>query len=148
MFEIINETNKKIEELEYLEKYVKYVTEKENIEDAIFNIIFVTNEEIHEINKQYRNVDRITDVISFAFEDNEEIEEEIRVLGDIYIALDVAYEQAKEYNHSNIREICFLATHGILHLLGYDHMNEEDEKKMFTHQEELLDSYGIKRENV
>ena len=69
----------------------------------------------------------------------------MRILGDIYIAINVAYNQAEIYGHSNIREICFLATHGILHLLGYDHMEEEEEKIMFTKQKELLESYEIIR---
>lgn len=145
MFEIVNNTDKEILELDYLNEYIKYVVEKEKIEDAIFNIIFVSNEEIHRINREYRKVDRVTDVISFALEDDEDNFDEVRVLGDIYIAIDVAYEQAIEYNHSRLREVCFLATHGILHLLGYDHMNKEDEEKMFSHQEELLSGYGINR---
>lgn len=146
MFEIINDTNKDIEELEFLEGYIKYVSKKEKIEDAIFNIIFVTNEAIHEINKTYRGVDRVTDVISFALEDGDDIKNNpIRVLGDIYIAIDVAYEQALEYGHSRVREVCFLATHGILHLLGYDHMNEEEEKVMFDKQKEILEGYDVVR---
>lgn len=145
MFEIINNTNKEIEELSILKEYIEFVVKKEKIEDAIFNIIFVSNEEIHRINKEYRNVDRITDVISFALEDEESGNDLIRILGDIYIAIDVAYEQAVEYNHSRKREVCFLATHGILHLLGYDHIEEEEEKIMFSHQEELLSEYGINR---
>ena len=146
MFEIINDTNKDIEELEFLEGYIKYVSKKEKIEDAIFNIIFVTNEAIHEINKIYRGVDRVTDVISFALEDGDDIKNNpIRVLGDIYIAIDVAYEQALEYGHSRVREVCFLATHGILHLLGCDHMNEEDEKVMFGKQKEILEGYDVVR---
>lgn len=146
MFEIINNTDKVIEELGYLEEYMKFVVKKEKIEDAIFNIIFVSNEEIHQINKEYRDVDRVTDVISFALEDsNDNFREEIRVLGDIYIAIDVAYDQALEYHHSRLREVCFLATHGILHLLGYDHMVKEEEEIMFSHQEELLSAYGIDR---
>ena len=112
----------------------------------IFNIIFVSNEEIHDINREFRHTDRVTDVISFALEDNEEEAfKEFRILGDIYIAIDVAYDQAIEYNHSREREVCFLATHGLLHLLGYDHMTIEEEKEMFGMQEELLDAYGIKR---
>ena len=71
---------------------------------------------------------------------------DFRLLGDIYISVDKCYNQALEYNHSRIREMCFLATHGILHLLGYDHMNEEDEKEMFNLQEELLNGYNIKRD--
>lgn len=146
MFEIINDTDKIIEELDYLNEYVKYVSKKEKIEEAIFNIIFVTNEKIHELNFNYRGVDRVTDVISFALEDGEELKDPgIRVLGDIYIAIDVCYEQAKIYGHSRIREVCFLATHGILHLLGYDHMEESEEKIMFDKQKELLESYEIIR---
>ena len=66
-------------------------------------------------------------------------------MGDIYIAIDVAYLQAEEYGHSKIREVCFLATHGLLHLLGYDHMNEDDEKIMFDKQREILDGYEVFR---
>ena len=146
MFEVINDTDKEIEEIAFLEKYIKYVSKRENIEDAIFNIIFVSNDKIHELNRDYRGVDRVTDVISFALEDGEDLKEPgIRVLGDVYIAVDVAYEQALTYGHSRLREICFLATHGILHLLGYDHMTEEDEKIMFDKQKEILDSYDITR---
>ena len=148
MFEIINNTDNEISELEFLDGYVKYVCKKLKIEEAIFNIIFVSNEEIHRINKEYRGVDRETDVISFALEDGEDVSKNpIRVLGDIYISYDKVISQAKEYNHSIKREICFLAIHGLLHLLGYDHMNSDDEKKMFSLQEELLDSYGIKKES-
>lgn len=146
MFEIINNTDERIEELDYLEEYIKYVTKKESIENAIFNIIFVSKEEIHKLNLTYRGVDRPTDVISFALEDGDNLKEpKIRVLGDIYISIEVAYEQAETYGHSRMREVCFLATHGILHLLGYDHMTEEEEKIMFGKQKELLDSYEITR---
>lgn len=146
MFDIINNTNKEIEEINKLEEYLKFVVKKLDIEKAIFNIIFVSNEEIHNINKEYRNTDRVTDVISFALEDNKDIVyEDFRLLGDIYIAIEVAYDQAIEYNHSREREVCFLATHGILHLLGYDHMNEDEEKKMFSLQDELLNEYNITR---
>ncbi len=146
MFEIINNTKKEVDELETLEKYLKYVTKKLEIEEAIFNIILVDTEEIHKINKEYRNVDRPTDVISFALEDNNTFRNpEIRMLGDIYLCIPIAYEQANTYEHSRIREVCFLATHGILHLLGYDHMNSEEEKKMFHLQEELLSGYEINR---
>jgi len=80
------------------------------------------------------------------YEDNPDIVyEDFRLLGDIYIAVDIAYDQAIEYNHSREREVCFLATHGLLHLLGYDHMTEEEEKEMFGKQEELLKEYGINR---
>lgn len=146
MFEIINNTEEEIDNLDNIEKYVNFLVQKKDLENAIFNIIFVTSEEIHKINKEYRNVDRVTDVISFALEDTKDIDDlDFRMLGDIYICLDKAYEQANIYNHSNLREICFLITHGLLHLLGYDHMEEQEEKIMFTLQEELLNEYGIKR---
>ena len=146
MFEIFNESNKEIKEISKLEDYMKFVVRKLEIEKGIFNIIFVDNDKIHEINKEYRKVDRVTDVISFALEDNPDIVyDDFRLLGDIYIAIDVAYDQAIEYNHSREREVCFLATHGVLHLLGYDHMTEEEEKEMFGLQEELLQEYGINR---
>ena len=146
MFEIFNESNKEIKEIDKLQEYMKFVVEKLEIPTAIFNIIFVDNERIHEMNKEYRKVDRVTDVISFALEDNPDIVyEDFRLLGDIYIAIDVAYDQAIEYNHSREREVCFLATHGVLHLLGYDHMTEDEEKEMFGIQEELLKEYGINR---
>lgn len=146
VFEIFNNTDKEIKEIKLLNEYMKFATKKLDIEKGIFNIIFVSNEEIHNINKEYRNTDRVTDVISFALEDNPDIVyEDFRLLGDIYIAIDVAYDQAIEYNHSREREVCFLATHGLLHLLGYDHMIPLEEKEMFGKQDELLDEYGIKR---
>lgn len=146
MFEIFNNTDKEINELEKLKEYMGFVVNRLEISEGIFNIIFVSNDEIHEINREFRNTDRVTDVISFALEDNEEEAfKEFRLLGDIYIAIDVAYDQAIEYNHSREREICFLATHGLLHLLGYDHMTVEEEKEMFGKQEELLEEFGINR---
>ena len=146
MFEIINDTDYEIDNLDILNDYLKFLVKKRNIEDAIFNVIFVTSEKIHEINREYRNVDRVTDVISFALEDSiEGYKEEIRMLWDIYICVDKMKEQAELYNHSVLREMCFLTTHGLLHLLGYDHMEEDDEKVMFSLQEELLNEYGIKR---
>ena len=147
MFEIFNETDRKIEELKVLNDYVKYIVKKLELEKCEFNIIIVDNEKIHEINREYRNIDRETDVISFAMEDNMDIEyTDFRLLGDIYISHDRVISQAKEYEHSELREICFLATHGILHLLGYDHMEPEDVKVMFGLQNELLDGYNIKRD--
>ncbi len=147
MFEIFNNTNNDINTSE-LEDYIKYVVKKLDIENAVFNIIFIDNEEIRKINREYRNVDRETDVISFALEDNMDVVyEDFRLLGDIYISYEKAIEQAELYNHSVKREVFFLATHGILHLLGYDHMEEEDEKVMFGKQNELLDGYGITRES-
>lgn len=146
MFEIFNNSGIEVLELDVLKNYVKYVSKKLDIESAIFNIIMVDDEEIQELNKNYRGIDKKTDVITFALEDGDGFKNpEVRVLGDIYISVPVAYLQAENYGHSRIREICFLATHGILHLLGYDHMNEEDEKKMFSLQEECLKEYEINR---
>ena len=146
MFEIINDTNNEIEELEVLNEYVNYLVDKLDLSNCEFNIIIVDNKKIHEINKEYRNVDRETDVISFAMEDNMDVTYiDFRLLGDIYISIDKCYSQAIEYGHSNVREICFLATHGVLHLLGYDHMEKDDEEKMFKLQDLLLDGFDIKR---
>ena len=112
---------------------------------------FVDNETIHQINRDYRNIDRPTDVISFAFLD--EVEGEINInygdhmflLGEILISLDQAKLQAEEYKHSLHREICFLFIHGLLHLLGYDHQNEEQEKEMFDLQDKILLEKGVVR---
>jgi len=146
MFEIIKDIDRDIEELNILNDYVKYLVKKLTLDKCEFNIIIIDNIKIKEINKEYRNIDRETDVISFAMEDNMDIEyQDFRLLGDIYISIDKCYEQAKEYGHSNVREICFLATHGVLHLLGYDHMEETEEKEMFELQEELLAGFDIKR---
>lgn len=147
MFEIFNEVNQEIDELKVLNDYIKFVVKKLKLEKCEFNIIIVDNKKIHEINKEYRGVDRETDVISFAMEDEMDVKyDNFRLLGDIYISIDKAKSQAIEYGHSLLREICFLATHGILHLLGYDHMEPDDEKEMFTLQNELLDEYNIKRD--
>ena len=146
MFEVINDTEVEVVELDKLREYITYVVGELKLEKCEFNIIIIDNEKIHEINKEYRGIDRETDVISFALEDNMDIEyTDFRLLGDIYISIDRCYQQASEYGHSREREICFLATHGILHLLGYDHMTPEDEKEMFDLQNKLLDGYNIKR---
>ncbi len=144
--EIINETGLELDYIETMQKLIDYAIKHEGIKNVIFNIIIVNNPYIHKLNKEYRGIDRPTDVISFALEDNvDEIKSDIRVLGDIYISIDKVYEQAKEYGHSNLREICFLMIHGFLHLLGYDHMKEADEKVMFAKQEEILNGFGITR---
>ena len=139
-FNIYNETEENLkEEIKHIKIILKHAIKYKKLKNIYFNIILVDNNNIHEINKLYRNIDRPTDVISFALED-EEKERPIgtRQLGDIYISIDKAREQAKEYNHSILREVCFLAIHGLLHLLGYDHMNEEEEKIMFKEQELIL----------
>ncbi len=144
--EIINETGVDIEYIPTMRELINYAIDREKLGNVIFNIIIVDNEYIHKLNKEYRGIDRPTDVISFALEDNSDFSlEGIRVLGDIYISIDKVYEQANLYGHSNLREICFLMIHGFLHLLGYDHMNPEDEKVMFEKQEEILSEFGIER---
>ena len=130
----------------YLKKVLKYALKHEKINNAVFSIIFVDENEIREINKSYRNIDRVTDVISFAFEDNGKlVYNNVRLLGEIYICIPRMIEQAKEYGHSEKRELSFLAVHGLLHLLGYDHIKKEDEEKMFALQELILDGQNIKR---
>ena len=114
-------------------------------EDDITRII-VDNEKIRKINKEYRNIDKETDVISFALEDDETfINIPVRILGDIYISIDKAKLQAEEYGHSLKRELAFLTVHGMLHLLGYDHMIKEDEVVMFKKQDEILNELEITR---
>ena len=109
-------------------------------EEYAISIILVKNRKIHEINRDYRGIDRPTDVITFAAMEGEVfgMEDEIE-LGDIFINVDAVVDQAKEYGHSEKREIGFLFVHGLLHCFGYDHMNEEDEKEMTDLQKLILD---------
>ena len=146
--ELFNQTEKDIVELDTVLKVLDSALKKENLDDVSFNLIIVDNEYIHELNRTYRNIDRETDVITFALEDEDSIilPSDERVLGDIYISIDKAESQAEEYGHSLLRELSFLAVHGFYHLLGYDHMTEEDEKVMFKKQEEVLEEYGISRD--
>ena len=132
----VNETNLVVKEYITL---IRKVLKAEKT-DKYFNIIFVTKDRIQQINKDYRGIDRVTDVITFALMENpsEIFMEAIDELGDVFICVEKAIEQASEYNHSVEREMGFLAVHGYLHLLGYDHMNEDDEKIMFSKQEEIL----------
>lgn len=143
-YEIVD--NNLYQDYDYLYKVIDYTLQKEKVTNGIFSIIFVDDEEIHQMNKEYRDVDRITDVISFAFEDNNDLMyNDIRMLGDIYICIPQMKRQATSYGHSEKRELSFLAVHGLLHLLGYDHMTPEDEKVMFTLQEMILNDKNIKR---
>ncbi len=120
-------------------------------ENCEVSISIVDNAEIQQINKQFRNIDRPTDVLSFpmlTFAENEIIERNENgeiVLGDIIISLEKAKEQAEEYGHSLKREIAFLTAHSMLHLLGYDHIEPEEEKEMFAKQKEILETAGIPR---
>lgn len=143
---IFNETNEEIKELETIKELMEFALKYEKVLNAEFNIIIIDNKRIKEINKEYRNIDKETDVISFALEDVKDfIYSDLRLLGDIYISLDKVKEQSKLYEHSFLRELAFLSVHGLLHLLGYDHMEKQDEIIMFQKQDEILDKFGIKR---
>ena len=145
-YTITNETDEEIKELDEIKKLLDFALTYQKIENAIFNIIIVDEEKIRYLNKNYRGKDSVTDVISFALEDDDTfIPTDFRVLGDIYICLKRAKDQSIQYGHSFLRELSFLTIHGLLHLLGYDHMTEADEKVMFGLQERILDEYGIKR---
>lgn len=138
--------------LEYAGKYLELA------ENTEMSVTLMNNEDIHQINKQYRGVDRATDVISFAIEDDEDedddfplvMDEEMAAeipenIGDIFVSMDKVEEQAEYLGHSYERELGFLVVHGFLHLNGYDHMKPEDEKVMFKLQADILDAYGLKR---
>ncbi|MGX6980058.1 rRNA maturation RNase YbeY [Vagococcus elongatus] len=121
-------------------------------EDTEMSVTFMSNEAIQNFNREYREKDVPTDVISFAIEDEEDIPPELfeqmgipRNLGDILVSVEKAHEQAADYGHSFERELGFLVVHGFLHLNGYDHMTEEEEAKMFTLQRKILDAYGLER---
>lgn len=142
--EIFYEVNKKLDF--DVNDFIDFALKKLNIENVEFNVIFVNNNKIKELNNTYRNINSETDVISFALEDyDKSLYEDRRILGDIYISLEKAEEQANVYDHSLKREVLFLVIHGLLHLLGYDHMEKEEEIEMFKVQEDILNEYGVKR---
>lgn len=137
--------------LNYAGKYIELA------DDTEMSVTFVNNDEIQEINKKYRGVNRATDVISFAIEDgdddtdfpvimDDEMAQEIpENIGDIFVSIDKIAEQAEFLDHSYERELGFLVVHGFLHLNGYDHMKPEDEAVMFPLQRKILDDYGLTR---
>ncbi|MCC0683482.1 rRNA maturation RNase YbeY [Clostridioides sp. ZZV15-6383] len=112
------------------------------------SLSFVDNKEIHELNREYRGVDRVTDVLSFPLlsDDFDDVELEEESLGDIVISLERALEQSIEYNHSFEREVCFLICHSMFHLLGYDHDTDENTKEMREKEEHILNKLNITRE--
>lgn len=142
---------------DFIDKLVNAVLEYENCTDDFeVSISFVSNEEIRDLNREYRGIDSVTDVLSFPMlefeEDHDELEddeeeyiEEELPLGDIVISVERADEQAKEYGHSFKRELAFLLVHGMLHLLGYDHEKAEEETAMFQKQEKILEKLNIRR---
>ncbi|HEY4552041.1 MAG TPA: rRNA maturation RNase YbeY [Bacillaceae bacterium] len=139
-------------EMNLLDGLLRFAAKEEGLEgEAELSVTVVSNEAIQELNRAYRGKDQPTDVISFAMEEKGEGETELigeglpRVLGDIVISAEKTAEQAEAYGHSFDRELGFLAVHGFLHLLGYDHMTKEEEERMFSRQREILDSYGLER---
>lgn len=146
-FELTDEIKKTLEKV-----CLKSLQYEEFNEDCEISLSIVTNDEIHDINKQFRNIDSPTDVLSFpqlTFEEGEEADVNENgeiVLGDIIISIDRAKEQAEEYGHSLKRELAFLSVHSMLHLMGYDHMVPEEEEDMFRRQKEILIEAGIPRE--
>lgn len=162
--EMIDETGQVSEEIKKQTlDLLEFAAQKIGKENKEMAVTFVTNERSHELNLAYRDTDRPTDVISleykpdvpFSFdeedlEDNPELAEMLdefdSYIGELFISIDKAREQAADYGHSFEREMGFLAVHGFLHINGYDHYTPEEEKEMFTLQEEILTAYGLKRE--
>ena len=156
MFEIVY---KEIEEKEEHQKIIQKVLEKCFEEEKIIDLklmitITLTNaENIKEINKQYRNIDKTTDVLSFPMFEKDELENKIKnrlfehedVLGDIIISIPKVEEQAKEYGHSFERELSYMVVHGFYHLMGYDHIKEEDKQEMRPKEEKILNQLNILR---
>ncbi|WP_010650924.1 rRNA maturation RNase YbeY [Oceanobacillus massiliensis] len=141
--------------IDLLQRLLDFAAEKEGIsKEAEMSVNFVDNKEIQELNRNYRQKDTPTDVISFAMQESVEGEMDVidvigedmpLTLGDIVISVDKAKEQAIDYDHSYERELAFLTLHGFLHLLGYDHMNKHDEEIMFKRQDDILGEFGIER---
>ena len=139
-----------------VEKVLKKCFEEEGLIDSklIMTITFTTPEEIRKINKKYRKIDRATDVLSFPMFEKAELDEKIKnkdflyedVLGDVIISIDKVKEQAEEYGHSFERELSYMLVHGFYHLMGYDHIKEEDKKIMRPKEEKILNELKITRE--
>mgnify|MGYP000635019550 FL=1 len=145
------QTYKKIDEdiLDKVERVMLAVLDYEDYDDNYeVSLSFIDNEEIRNLNRDFRNIDRVTDVLSFPMlsDDEFDIEYEEESLGDIVISIQRADEQAEEFDHSLEREICFLVCHSMFHLLGYDHMEEEEAKDMHRREEEVLNGLDITRD--
>lgn len=146
-----------------IEQVIEYTLKEENVNvDFEVSVIFIDNEEIRGINSEQRNIDKVTDVLSFPMLDYPkgkvykdiyleyefkpiDLDEGRIVLGDVVLSLEIAKEQSVEYGHSFIRECAYLTVHSILHLLGYDHMEEEEKKKMREREEDILNKFHISR---
>ena len=135
--------NMKEYEKDYLEiaKYTLKQFHKEN-KNIELSVTFVTKSMIQEINRDYRHLDRVTDVISF---EDDTKEGNVETIGDLFICVSRAKKQAKDYGHSMYREVCFLFTHGLLHLLHMDHIQKEDEEKMIAMQNKIMNHFSIIR---
>ncbi len=126
----------------YLDKIIRITLEMEGVRASVCSIVFIGDEKMQELNRTYRGIDATTDVLSFAFEDNNKLCYNIRQLGEIFVSIPKMQAQAKEYGHSEARELAFLVVHGLLHLLGYDHTKgEAEEKEMFLKQELVLNEF-------
>lgn len=137
------------DELKRLKRLILFTLETEQLpDDSEVSVILTTDDEIKRLNRDYRQINASTDVLSFPLVEDLEVERNKNIpllLGDIVISIDTAIEQAKKYNHSFTRELSFLLIHGLLHLLGYTHDTNKDENVMFTKQEEILEAFQIKR---
>jgi len=150
------EENKEYEDI--VKKVVEQCFKEENMENSklYISITLTTPEHIHEINKQYRDVDRETDVLSFPMFEKKELEDKIKnqdfeyedILGDIVISIEKVKEQADEYGHSFEREFSYMIVHGFYHLMGYDHIEEQDKVIMRPKEEKILDILGIRRDET
>ncbi len=157
MYEIIYvDIDEKEEYKEIVERVLTQCYKEEKIEESKLSVTvtLTTPNYIHEINNQYRNVDKATDVLSFPMFEKEELELKIKnkdfehedILGDIIISIEKVEEQAKEYGHSFERELSYMLVHGFYHLMGYDHIKEEDKKVMRPKEEKVLGLLNITRE--
>ncbi len=135
----VNLYNQTEQSLDHIQALINRIFKPEK-QRLSMQLIFVTQEEIHRLNLAYRNIDKPTDVLSFPNDDSKD-----RSLGDVFISIEQAKRQAQDYGHSIEREIGFLAVHGYLHLLGYDHHTKEDEALMMTKQEEILKNANLER---
>lgn len=137
---------------EVLTEYIEEVLEMERMSSALplyVSLLLTGNDQIQEINKQFRGKDSPTDVISFAYHENDDfLVGPYDTLGDIVISVERVGEQAKDYNHSFTREFYYVLTHGLLHILGYDHIEEEDKKAMREREEEILGHFGYTRDSL
>lgn len=139
------------EDLALLEKVLQFGLESHHQSDSELGVILVDDEYIQDLNLKYRGIDRPTDVLSFAMNEGVaespafKIEGEPILLGDVYLSVERALEQAESYGHSFSRELCYLGTHGLLHLLGYDHQTPEETKSMRAEEEKIMEQFELRR---